>query len=82
MRSVAEAEEGLNAPAVALLVNAVPALPVLVAGFIGQEGREIVSWGRRARRGSVRGVIREQGRVQPVAWLAVKSYPGPGRLGR
>lgn len=43
VRSVAEAEEGLNAPAVALLVNAVPALPVLVAGFIGQEGREIVS---------------------------------------
>ncbi|PNW86191.1 hypothetical protein CHLRE_02g076500v5 [Chlamydomonas reinhardtii] len=42
VRSVAEAEEGLNAPAVALLVNAVPALPVLVAGFIGQEGREIV----------------------------------------
>ncbi len=43
VRRVAEAEEGLEAAPQAALVNALPALPVLLLGFVGQEVNEIVS---------------------------------------
>ncbi|KXZ44980.1 hypothetical protein GPECTOR_60g758 [Gonium pectorale] len=42
VRRVSEAEDGLQPPSAALLVNALPALPVLLVGFVGQEGNEIV----------------------------------------
>lgn len=43
VRRVAEAEEGLEAAPQAALVHALPALPVLLLGFVGQEVNEIVS---------------------------------------
>ncbi|GIL89087.1 hypothetical protein Vretimale_16193 [Volvox reticuliferus] len=42
IRRVSEAEGLLNPPSTALLVNWLPALPVLLIGFVGQEGNEIV----------------------------------------
>ncbi|KAG2485646.1 hypothetical protein HYH03_015618 [Edaphochlamys debaryana] len=42
VRRLAEAEASLNAPSTALLVNALPALPVLCLGFVGQEVNEII----------------------------------------
>lgn len=42
VRRVAEAEEGLEAAPQAALVHALPALPVLLLGFVGQEVNEIV----------------------------------------
>ncbi|PNH04492.1 hypothetical protein TSOC_009325, partial [Tetrabaena socialis] len=41
VRLVADSEGGLNPATMALLVNALPALPVLLVGFMGQEGSAI-----------------------------------------
>lgn len=43
IREVADEEEALSAPRKALLVNALPAIPVLLVGFICLEGNELVS---------------------------------------
>lgn len=40
---ISDAEDALAAPAMALLCNALPALPVLLLGFVGMEGHELVT---------------------------------------
>ncbi|EFJ49159.1 hypothetical protein VOLCADRAFT_117297 [Volvox carteri f. nagariensis] len=42
IRRLSDAEGSLNPPSTALLINWLPALPVLMIGFLGQEGNEII----------------------------------------
>lgn len=56
------AEELLSPASMALLVNALPAVPVLLLGLLGLEGREIVSHQQPAGSGSGSAVLGGAGR--------------------